>query len=144
MSASGHALTLRALTKRYGDFVAVRDVSLQVERGQFLTLLGPSGSGKTTILMCIAGFVAPSEGQVLLDGRDITALIDQFVAFARALPSDRLAPVEEALAAIMASWSDEANFTPGERAELDRRLAEPKPEYAAASDITDLLGKPLA
>jgi putative spermidine/putrescine transport system ATP-binding protein len=74
MSASGHALTLRALTKRYGDFVAVRDVSLQVERGQFLTLLGPSGSGKTTILMCIAGFVAPSEGQVLLDGRDITAL----------------------------------------------------------------------
>ncbi|WP_372623803.1 ABC transporter ATP-binding protein [Falsiroseomonas sp.] len=74
MSASGHALSLQGLTRRYGSFVAVDDVSLKVERGQFLTLLGPSGSGKTTILMCIAGFVAPNAGAVLLDGRDITAL----------------------------------------------------------------------
>jgi putative spermidine/putrescine transport system ATP-binding protein len=74
MSATGHALTLRGLTKRYGSFAAVQDVSLRVERGEFLTLLGPSGSGKTTILMCIAGFVAPSAGAILLDGRDITAL----------------------------------------------------------------------
>jgi putative spermidine/putrescine transport system ATP-binding protein len=73
-SASGHALSLQGLTKRYGSFAAVDDVSLRVERGQFLTLLGPSGSGKTTILMCIAGFVAPTAGAVLLDGRDITAL----------------------------------------------------------------------
>ncbi len=69
-----HSLALRGLSKRYGSVVAVDDVSLKVERGQFLTLLGPSGSGKTTILMCIAGFVAPSGGAVLLDGRDITAL----------------------------------------------------------------------
>ena len=74
MSGAGHALSLRGVTKRYGDFVAVREATLDVERGGFLTLLGPSGSGKTTILMIIAGFVAPSEGQVLLDGRDITAL----------------------------------------------------------------------
>ncbi len=74
MRDAGQALVLRALTKRYGGFTAVEDVSLAVERGQFLTLLGPSGSGKTTILMCIAGFVAPSSGAVLLDGRDITAL----------------------------------------------------------------------
>jgi len=71
---AGHALALQGLSKRYGSFAAVDDVSLKVERGQFLTLLGPSGSGKTTILMCIAGFVAPSAGAVLLDGRDITAL----------------------------------------------------------------------
>jgi putative spermidine/putrescine transport system ATP-binding protein len=74
MSGTGHALALQGLTKRYGAFTAVDDVALKVERGQFLTLLGPSGSGKTTILMCIAGFVAPSEGSILLDGRDITAL----------------------------------------------------------------------
>ncbi|WP_376090499.1 ABC transporter ATP-binding protein [Roseomonas sp. CCTCC AB2023176] len=74
VTAFGHALSLRGITKRYGDFVAVRDASLDVERGGFLTLLGPSGSGKTTILMVIAGFVEPSEGSVLLDGRDITAL----------------------------------------------------------------------
>jgi len=70
----GHALSLRRLTKRYGDFTAVDDVSLEVAQGQFLTLLGPSGSGKTTILMAVAGFVEPTEGHVLLDGRDITPL----------------------------------------------------------------------
>ncbi|NKC31284.1 ABC transporter ATP-binding protein [Falsiroseomonas selenitidurans] len=74
MSAAGHALALRGLSKRYGSFTAVADVSLEVGQGEFLTLLGPSGSGKTTILMCIAGFVEPSEGAILLDGRDITAL----------------------------------------------------------------------
>ena len=65
---------MRGLTRRYGSFTAVERVSLQVGRGEFLTLLGPSGSGKTTILMTIAGFVAPTEGTVLLDGADITAL----------------------------------------------------------------------
>ena len=74
MSGTGHALALRGLTKRYGNFTAVDSVSLKVDRGEFLTLLGPSGSGKTTILMCIAGFVAPTEGAVLLDGADITPL----------------------------------------------------------------------
>ncbi|MEN0075223.1 MAG: ABC transporter ATP-binding protein [Paracraurococcus sp.] len=80
-TGTGHALELRALSKRYGAFTAVDAVSLRVERGQFLTLLGPSGSGKTTILMAIAGFVAPSEGEVLLDGRDITALPPERRAF---------------------------------------------------------------
>ncbi|MBP0462814.1 ABC transporter ATP-binding protein [Roseomonas sp. PWR1] len=70
----GHALALSGLTKRYGDFTAVDKVSLDVASGEFLTLLGPSGSGKTTILMAVAGFVAPSEGAILLDGRDITPL----------------------------------------------------------------------
>jgi len=74
MSGTGHALAIQGLTKRYGSFTAVSDVSLRVERGEFLTLLGPSGSGKTTILMCIAGFVAPSAGAILLDGKDITPL----------------------------------------------------------------------
>ena len=74
MSAAGHALSLHGVTKRYGSFVAVDGVSLDVERGEFLTLLGPSGSGKTTILMMVAGFVDPTEGAVRLDGRDITPL----------------------------------------------------------------------
>ena len=74
MSGTGHALALQGLTKCYGSFTAVADVSLRVERGEFLTLLGPSGSGKTTILMCIAGLVAPTAGAILLDGKDITPL----------------------------------------------------------------------
>jgi putative spermidine/putrescine transport system ATP-binding protein len=65
---------LKGITKRYGSFTAADNVSLEVAQGEFLTLLGPSGSGKTTLLMTIAGFVTPTAGQVLLDGRDITAL----------------------------------------------------------------------
>ena len=69
-----HGLELQNISKSYGELRAVDDVSLSVEPGQFLTLLGPSGSGKTTILMAIAGFVQPTEGEILLDGRAITAL----------------------------------------------------------------------
>jgi putative spermidine/putrescine transport system ATP-binding protein len=65
---------MRQLTKRYGGFTAADRVDIAAEAGEFLTLLGPSGSGKTTVLMMIAGFVQPSEGQVLLNGQDITAL----------------------------------------------------------------------
>jgi hypothetical protein len=71
-------------------------------------------------------------------------MIEQFIAFARTLPADRLAPVEEALGAIMATWSSEAEFSISEMAELDRRLAKPKPEYSAPDEIAKLLGKPFA
>lgn len=67
-------LNLKNISKYYGDFTAIDDVSLTVEPGSFLTLLGPSGSGKTTLLMSIAGFVQPSAGEILLDGKDITRL----------------------------------------------------------------------
>ncbi|MDT8343528.1 MAG: ABC transporter ATP-binding protein [Thermohalobaculum sp.] len=67
-------LELETLTKRYGDFHATRDVTLDVEEGEFLVMLGPSGCGKTTTLRMIAGFVEPSSGSVRLGGRDITRL----------------------------------------------------------------------
>ena len=70
----GHALALHEVSKHYGSFTAVDRVSLAVGQGEFLTLLGPSGSGKTTILMAVAGFVAPNSGSILLDGADITPL----------------------------------------------------------------------
>jgi putative spermidine/putrescine transport system ATP-binding protein len=71
---AGDTLTLREVSRRYGTVDAVQKVSLSINRGEFVTLLGPSGSGKTTILMMIAGFVQPSGGEILLDGRDIAAL----------------------------------------------------------------------
>lgn len=65
------SLELRNVTRRFGDFVAVDDVSLTIESGEFFTLLGPSGCGKTTILRMIAGFDLPDAGQILLDGQDL-------------------------------------------------------------------------
>ena len=71
---AAHNLALREVSKHYGSLAAVDRVSLEVPRGQFLTLLGPSGSGKTTLLMIIAGFVEPSAGDVLVDDARITHL----------------------------------------------------------------------
>ncbi|UOM32721.1 ABC transporter ATP-binding protein [Acuticoccus sp. I52.16.1] len=67
-------LELEKLTKRYGEFHAARDVSLDVAEGEFVVLLGPSGCGKTTTLRMIAGFVEPTSGSVRIGGRDVTLL----------------------------------------------------------------------
>jgi len=68
------SVRLDRVTKRFGDFTAVREMELDIPRGQFFTMLGPSGCGKTTTLRMVAGFEDPSEGRVLLDGDDVTAL----------------------------------------------------------------------
>jgi spermidine/putrescine transport system ATP-binding protein len=65
---------LRAVTKRFGDFVAVDDVTLAIAGGEFLTLLGASGSGKTTTLRMIAGFEQPTAGGIWMEGQPIHAL----------------------------------------------------------------------
>lgn len=66
-------LQLINISKSYGQVRAVREVSLHIGKGEFFCLLGPSGCGKTTILRMIAGFEKVSEGQILLDGNDITS-----------------------------------------------------------------------
>ncbi|MBR5421553.1 MAG: polyamine ABC transporter ATP-binding protein [Lachnospiraceae bacterium] len=73
---SEYIIELKDVLRRFEDdgSVAVRDFNLQVRRGEFVTFLGPSGCGKTTTLRMIAGFDLPTEGQILLDGKDITSL----------------------------------------------------------------------
>ena len=66
------SVELRDVVKRFGDVVAVDHVSLEVRRGEFLTLLGPSGCGKTTTLRMIGGFELPSSGQILIHGADMS------------------------------------------------------------------------
>ena len=70
-AGDGH-LRLENVTHRYGDVTALADVSLAIEDGELITLLGPSGCGKTTLLRVIAGFERPTEGRVILQGRDLT------------------------------------------------------------------------
>ncbi|MDQ0469899.1 ABC transporter ATP-binding protein [Labrys wisconsinensis] len=72
--ADGIDIELSHCGKSYGQFSALKDVSLQVRSGEFITVLGPSGCGKTTTLRVIGGFTIPDEGRVSIRGRDVTTL----------------------------------------------------------------------
>ena len=67
-------LRIENVTKRFGEFVAVNDVSLDVQRGEIFCLLGGSGSGKTTLLRMLAGFETPTSGKIYIDGQDMSEI----------------------------------------------------------------------
>ena len=69
----GH-VKLDSLTKQFADVAAVDAISLEIEGGEFFSLLGPSGCGKTTTLRMTAGFEPPTSGRILLDGVDVARL----------------------------------------------------------------------
>ena len=72
-AAATPLVSFRGVQKTYdGSHLVVRQLDLDIHRGEFLTLLGPSGSGKTTTLMMLAGFESPTAGDILLDGKPIT------------------------------------------------------------------------
>jgi len=68
------AVRLSRVSRHFGDFKAVDDVSLDIRDGEFFTMLGPSGSGKTTCLRLVAGFDHPTSGAILLHGKDVTLM----------------------------------------------------------------------
>ncbi|HEX7788893.1 MAG TPA: ABC transporter ATP-binding protein [Methylomirabilota bacterium] len=70
----GAGLEVQHLTKRFGGFVALDDVSIQVKPGERFGLIGPNGSGKTTLINCVSGSLPVDGGRILFDGREITGL----------------------------------------------------------------------
>ena len=66
------SIVVESVSKRFGDFTALNDVSLSVRDGSLTALLGPSGGGKSTLLRVIAGLEQPDEGKVLIGGEDAT------------------------------------------------------------------------
>jgi len=72
LAANTPAISLRGLTKSFGAVSAVSNLDLDIQSGEFFSMLGPSGSGKTTVLRMIAGFELPTSGSVFLDGEDVT------------------------------------------------------------------------
>ena len=85
-------LSIRQVTKRFGDLTALDTVSLDIARGEFVCFLGPSGCGKTTLLRVIAGLEAADAGRVDLDGRDIVATPAQARNFGVVFQSYSLMP----------------------------------------------------
>jgi spermidine/putrescine transport system ATP-binding protein len=68
------AVEFRDIEMRFGDKIAVRNINLPINRGEFVVLLGPSGSGKTTLLNILGGFLHPTKGKVFIEGNDVTRL----------------------------------------------------------------------
>jgi spermidine/putrescine ABC transporter ATP-binding subunit len=97
----GDAVRFNAVTKRFGEVVALREVSLAIKQGELMTLLGPSGCGKTTILNLIAGFFGPDGGEILIDGarvndvptykREIGMMFQNYALFPHMTVADNIA-----------------------------------------------------
>src|SRR5690606_1861025 len=68
------SLVIKDLNVFYGAFQAIKDVTLEVERGEFVALLGPSGCGKTSLLRAVAGFVEPASGAISIGGRNVSGV----------------------------------------------------------------------
>ena len=81
------AITLSHITKRYGSFYAVEDLSMKIEDNAFITLLGPSGCGKTTTLRMIAGLETPTSGKITIGDRVV--FDSEWASCSRITPSGR-------------------------------------------------------
>ncbi|MEX2648071.1 MAG: putative 2-aminoethylphosphonate ABC transporter ATP-binding protein [Alphaproteobacteria bacterium] len=113
-------LRIEGVSKSFGSFVALRDISLAVEEGEFVCFLGPSGCGKTTLLRAIAGLDPQTTGTIIQDGRDVSALPPSARDFGIVFQSYALFP--NLTVAANVAYGLENRRTP--RAEVRRRVEE--------------------
>ncbi|MEL7169110.1 MAG: ABC transporter ATP-binding protein [Bacteroidota bacterium] len=122
-------IVVQSVTKRYGDLLAVNNVSLDVPAGSLVALLGPSGCGKTTLLRLVGGFETPDAGQITVGGRDVT----------------RLPPQQRPSAMVFQSYALFPTMTVGENVEYGLRVrkvprSERRPRVAEALGRVELDG----
>ena len=74
-------ISIKSLSKSYGDVHALEDVSLDIKAGEFITLLGPSGSGKTTLLKILTGLIRPISGSIIINKKKINISKDEYFKY---------------------------------------------------------------
>lgn len=126
-------IEIKNLAVKYGDFTAVKGLSIDIRDGEFFTFLGPSGCGKTTTLRCVSGFENAAEGQILVDGKDISGL----------LPEERNLGFVFQSYALFPSMNVYENIAFGLKAhKVDKKVIRAKVEsIAERTGITDHLNK---
>ncbi|WP_082151629.1 ATP-binding cassette domain-containing protein [Caenimonas sp. SL110] len=133
-SQGGESLSVRDVTMRFGGLTALEKVSLEIKAGHITALVGPNGSGKSTLVNVISGIYRPTEGSVVLDGRDVTGMADYQMAaqgVVRTFQDPRLIPhftVRENLMlgahrSLRYGWIDAALSLPRARSAERRELA---------------------
>ena len=127
-------ITLQNLRKEFDDVVAVDGIDLVVEDGEFLVIVGPSGCGKSTTLRLLAGLEATTDGQIQMDGRDVTAVEPKDRNVAMVFQNYALYPHMTGRRNITFGMKSSGDFTDEE---IERRVA----EAAETLDITDLLDR---
>ena len=143
MSNNRKKLSAEKLCKKYGDFWAVREVDLEVNKGEIVGLLGPNGAGKTTTFYMITGMIKPTEGTIYLDGMDITrkAMYQRSRFGIGYLPQDesifRKLTVEDNLRLVL----EMSSFTKEEQKnKIDRLLSDLSIEHIRKSNGGNLSG----
>ena len=114
------------LNHRFGDFHALKDIELDIDAGEYITLLGPSGCGKTTLLSVLGGFIEPSEGRVSIGGRDMT----------------RVAPAKRPTTTMFQDYALFPHMNLRDNVSFGLRMAgvERRARYARAEAMLDLVG----